>query len=57
VVRNPKAAKRPYAAPSFEVVDADTAKAELKANGESRDTDVQEMMSAIDRQLDGRTST
>jgi len=57
VVPDPKAARRPYAAPSFEVVGADSAKAELEGKGESKDTDVQEMMHAIDKQLDGMTST
>jgi hypothetical protein len=57
VVREAKAAKRPYAAPSFEVVDAHTAKAELERESKGKDTHIQKKISAIDKRRDGKIST
>jgi len=56
VVRDAKAAKRPYSPPSFQLVDASTAKAELKAKGASKDVKVREMLSLIDKQLEEKGS-
>ena len=47
MVRDLKAAKKPYAAPSFEVLDAATAKVELEATGASPDVNARQMWSAI----------
>ena len=52
-----KAAKRPYRPPSFQVIDAVTAKAELEAKGASQDPQVRQMLSQIDKQLDEKAST
>jgi hypothetical protein len=43
-----KAAKRPYKAPSYQLLDDTTAKAELKAKGEPTDKNVQKMLSLVD---------
>jgi len=47
-----KPAKRPYRPPSFQVIDAVTAKAELEAKGAAQDPQVQQMLARIDKQLD-----
>ena len=49
--RDPKAAKKPYSAPSFRMLDAPAAQTELKAKREPKDANVQKMLSFIDRQL------
>jgi len=52
--RRPKAAKKPYSAPSFVVLDASAAKAKLKAKGGPKDQNTQEMLSLVDEQLNRR---
>jgi hypothetical protein len=52
-VRDPKTAKKPYRAPSFEPVDAITAKAELEEKGITQEA--RNMLSLIDQSLDRRT--
>jgi hypothetical protein len=42
-----KPAKRPYSPPSFKVLDARAAKAELKARGEPKDSTVRQMFSKL----------
>jgi hypothetical protein len=53
VVRDPKTAKKPYRAPSFELVDAITAKAELEEKGITQEA--RNMLPLIDQSLDRRT--
>jgi hypothetical protein len=57
VVRDPKAGKRPYIAPTFEIVDATSARAALNTKGVATDPGIPQMLSAIDEQLDGKTLT
>ncbi|HYK49287.1 MAG TPA: hypothetical protein VEU94_06155 [Terriglobales bacterium] len=52
-----KAAKRPYRPPSFQVIDAVTAKAELEAKGAPQDPQVRQMLAQIDKQLDEKALT
>ncbi len=52
MARDRKHAKRPYTAPSFQMLDATAAKAELEAKGEPKDETVQQMLSLIDEQID-----
>jgi hypothetical protein len=56
VVRDPKAVKRPYIAPAFEVIDANVAKAELQARAAVEDVEVQKILGVIERQLKGTAS-
>ena len=49
-----KPAKRSYSPPSFERLDASTARDELKAKGEPKDANVKKMLSFIKRQLNRR---
>lgn len=56
MVRDPRAVKRPYRAPAFEVVDANIAQAELEAKAASEDVDVQEMLGVIKRRLERTAS-
>lgn len=49
--RDPRAANKPYSAPTLRMLDARAAQAELKAKGEPKDANVQRMSSFIDRQL------
>jgi hypothetical protein len=51
VPRKLKIKKKRYASPSFRVLDAETAKAELEAKGQPGDQRVQEMLRAIDQKL------
>jgi hypothetical protein len=44
-----KVRKKLYTLPSFSVLDAEAAKAELKAKGQPHDPRVQEMLRAIDK--------
>ncbi len=46
-----KAAKKSYMSPSFKVLDAAAAKAELKAKGVPKDRATQEMLSLIQEML------
>ena len=50
MARELKLAKRPYTPPSFEVLDATAAKAELKTRGEPKNATVRQMFSLIDGQ-------
>lgn len=52
-----KAAKRPYRPPSFQVIDAVTAKAKLEAKGAPQDPQVRQMLAQIDKQLDEKALT
>jgi hypothetical protein len=45
MTHDPKIRRKPYSAPSFEILDADAAKAELKAKGEAKDV---KMLSLIE---------
>ena len=49
--RKSKAAKKPYDAPSFRMLDARSAQAELKAKGDPKDANVHKMRSLMDQQL------
>ena len=55
MVRDPKAVKRPYIAPAFEIVDADAARAALNVRGDATDPNVLQMLSLIDEQRKGKT--
>ena len=55
MVRDPKAVKRPYIAPAFEIVDADAARAALNVRGDATDPNVLQMLSLIDEQREGKT--
>jgi hypothetical protein len=57
VTRVPPAAKRPYRPPSFQFVDAITAKAELEAKGAPQDAQVRQMLALIDKQLEEKALT
>jgi hypothetical protein len=46
--------KRPYQAPSFEVIDINVAKAQLETNASSMDPGAQKMLSLIEVQLEER---
>ncbi len=52
--RDPKAPKKPYSSPSLVVLDANAAKAKLKAQGDQKDPIVQKMLSFADKQLNLR---
>ena len=54
MARDLKQAKRPYTAPTFQMLDATSAKAELQAKGEPKDENVQQILSLIDEQPDSR---
>jgi hypothetical protein len=57
VVPVSKAVKRPYRPPSFQVIDAVTAKADLEAKGAPQDPQVRQMLAQIDKQLDEKALT
>ena len=57
MARKSKAAKTRYASPSFKVLDAEAAKAELKAKGRADDPNVQRMLSVIDEKLKTKGSS
>ena len=57
MVRDPKAAKKPYSAPSFQILDASAAKAELETTGESDDVNVRRMLSTLKQPRDGKPSS
>lgn len=48
---NPKTPKKAYIPPSFRMLDAENAKAELKAKREPKDANVPQLLSLIDGQL------
>jgi hypothetical protein len=56
VVRDFKPAKKPYSPPSFEVLDASAAKAELESLGALQDDNARQMLSVANQQLEGKTS-
>jgi hypothetical protein len=56
VVRDPKAAKKPYSAPAFQVLDAGAAKAELEATGASNDANARQLLSVLNQTRDGKPS-
>jgi hypothetical protein len=47
-----KVRKKPYKLPSFRILNAETAKAELEAKGEPDDPHVRTIIRGIDQQLD-----
>jgi hypothetical protein len=51
-----KIAKKPYSAPSFQVLDAATAKAELEATGTLNDTNTRQMLAVLNQPRDGKPS-
>ena len=51
MARDLKPAKKPYSLPSFEMLNASAAKAELEAKGDSKDANVRQMLSLIDGKL------
>ncbi|MGA9798454.1 MAG: hypothetical protein WBQ68_05570 [Terriglobales bacterium] len=52
-----KVAKKPYNAPSFHVLDAATARAELEATGTLNDTNTREMLSVLKQPPEGKASS
>ena len=54
--RDLKAAKKPYSAPSFQLLDAGAAKAELEATGSSNDANARQMLSVLNRPRDAKPS-
>ena len=54
--RDFKAAKKPYSAPSFQVLDAGTAKAELEASGSMDEANARQMLSVLNQPRDGKPS-
>ncbi len=56
MVRNLKAAKKPYSAPSFEVLDASAAKAQLEATGQLQDDNARQMLTVLSQSRDGKPS-
>jgi hypothetical protein len=50
VVRDPKAAKKPYSPPSFQILDAGAAKAELEAIGASSDENARQILTVLNQQ-------
>jgi hypothetical protein len=49
-----KTLKKPYEAPSFEVLDVMVAKATLDAKTTSMDVNARKMLAAIEKRLEGR---
>jgi hypothetical protein len=54
VDRDLKVTKKPYSAPSFQVLDAGAAKAELEATGTPDDENARQMLSVLNRPRDGK---
>jgi hypothetical protein len=54
MVRDRKQAKKPYSAPSFQMLNATAAKAELEAKGEPKDKNVQHMLALMNDPSDSR---
>lgn len=52
--RDLKVAKKTYSAPSFQVLDAGAAKAELEATGTPDDENARQMLSVLNRRGDGK---
>jgi hypothetical protein len=58
VARDQVAAKKAYSVPSFQILDAGSAKAELQATGASDDdANVQKMLSVLNQPRDGKPVT
>jgi hypothetical protein len=51
VVRDPNTVKKPYIAPSFQVVNAAAARKQLEENGATEDEDSQKMLSVLTQNL------
>lgn len=51
VVRDVKIPKKPYNAPTFEVLDINAAKAQFDAKARSKDRDARQMLSVIEKTL------
>jgi hypothetical protein len=56
VDRDLKVAKKPYSAPSFQVLDAGAAKAKLEATGTPDDENARQMLSVLNQPLDREPS-
>jgi hypothetical protein len=56
VVRDVKGPKKPYSAPSFDVIDINAAKEQLEAKTTPEDVSAQQMLSLIDKQLEEKKS-
>jgi hypothetical protein len=56
VVRDLKAAKKPYHAPAFQVLDAGAAQAELETAGAALDANARQMLSVLKRGLNEKVS-
>jgi hypothetical protein len=56
VVRDVKGPKKPYSAPSFDVIDINAAKEQLEAKTTPEDVSSQQMLSLIDKQLEEKKS-
>jgi hypothetical protein len=56
VVRYIKTPKRPYKAPSFEVLDISAAKAQLDTTTTSKDEGARDMLSVIERRRKGNSA-
>lgn len=56
VDRDLKFEKKPYSAPSFQVLDAGAAKAELEDAGVPHDPGARQMLSALNQPHDGKPS-
>ena len=54
--RDLKVAKKSYSAPSFKVLDASAAKAELDATGQLSDENARQMLSVLNQPRDGKPS-
>jgi hypothetical protein len=56
VVQDLKAAKKPYSAPAFQILDAAAAKIELEAASASHDANARQMLSVITQELERTAS-
>jgi len=52
VVQDLKAAKKPYSAPAFQILDAAAAKIELEAASASEDANARQILSVVNRELE-----
>ena len=50
-----KAAKKPYSSPSFNMLDAQAAQAELEAKGDPKEANIRKMLSAATERLKDKT--
>jgi hypothetical protein len=56
VVQELKAAKKPYSAPAFHILDAAAATVELEAASVAQDANARQMLSVINRELERTAS-